>query len=283
MFWLCRRVDGQLSGEAAVGYEAQIATADAWLAAEDPDEAVVVAREAVREADASGPGAVARALRALGQALVRSGEPDAGEEALREAIRLADPADHATAADAWHHLGLARQAREDLTEAERCLRQALHCREAALGPDHPWLARAWGELARVAFQRGGRGAGVASLLLKAQGILDRALTRPGGPVEPVALRFDAYTVASNLTMVRLQDARWDEALVALESALAHLEAFVALGGAPPDGVRGRLDAYLDALDDASPPRVDQLRMRLARTVADDLSLDASEDLSLELS
>ena len=264
-----------------MGYEAQIAVADAWLAAQDPDEAVAVARDAVREADAAGPSAVARALRVLGQALVLSGEPDDGEAALREAIRLADPADHATAADAWHHLGLARQAREDWTEAERCLRQALHCREAALGSDHPWLARAWGELARVAFQRGARGAGVASLLLKAQGILDRALARSGGPVEPVALRFDAYTVASNLTMVRLQDARWDEALVALESALTHLEAFVALGGALPDGVRGRLDAYLDALDDASPPQVLRLRLWLARTVPEDLSLDASEDRSLD--
>lgn len=248
----------------------------------DPDEAVDLAMEAVMLAADVGPGALARALVTLGYARILSGELDGGREDLREAIAVAPPDDHATLADAWHHLGAALQHADDLKEAETALRQALHHREAAWGADHPHLAKGWGDLARIAFQRGGRGAGVSSLLLRGQGILERAIASPPAGHDVAELRFDACTIASNLVLVRMEDGRWDEALRSARAAVEHLEAFAALGRDLPGGVSERLDGYLAAIEaEATEDEgADALRARIRRIAPPELEVETVDDLDL---
>lgn len=264
-----------------MSWEALVDRAVALAGAGDPDGAVDVAVEAVMEAGELGGGPLARALVTLGFVRVLAGDLREGRDALREAVAVADADDHATLADAWHHLGTALQHSDDLQEAERAVRQALYHREMALGADHPWLAKSWGDLARIAFQRGGRGANVTSLLLRGQGILDRAIAAgPAGGHDLAELRYDAFTIASNLVLVRIEDARWDEAIRAARSAVEHLEAFARLGREVPPDVAGRLDGYFTTLEDAGERGARDLRERVRRLAPLELALDTEDDVEL---
>jgi tetratricopeptide (TPR) repeat protein len=253
----------------------------ALVEAGDPDAAVDVARAAVETASVAhgeGSAEATSALIALGHAFTCAGELKHAAVVLEESVRATT--DDAALGDAWNALGLVRQAEDDLLEAERCLRHALEHRERAWGADHPFLAKSWGDLARVTFDRGGRGASVAALLLKAQGILDRALARPASEGERRELRWDSWTVGSNLTLVRLVDGRWDETIRALRNSVAHLEAFVAVGGVLPEGIRDRTDPWLETLEEAGERGVRELRERLDRLTSPELTVDSHDDIDL---
>ncbi len=239
----------------------------ALIEAGDPDEAVDVARAAV-EAAAIACGEdrreTAEALVALGHALTFAAELELAAGVLNEAIHRLGPDDHGVLAEALTALGLVHQAEDDLVEAERCLRTAIAHQEQAAGREHPLLARSWTDLARLTFQAGGRGEPVDALLRKAQEIIEAALSRASSEAERLDLRWDAWTVAGDLVAVRLVEERAEEAAVALRSALAHLEAFVATGGGLPEGIRDRSDPWLDALDEAGARGVGVLRARVER-------------------
>ncbi len=262
-----------------MSWERLVDRAVALAEAGDPDAAVDAATDAVMGALDLGPGPLARCLVTLGYARILAGELADGRDSLREAIAVAAPDDHPTLADAWHHLGTALQHDDDLKAAEQALRQALHHRETAWGADHPYLAKGWGDLARIAFQRGGRGAGVSSLLLRGQGILERALASPPPGHDVAELRYDAGTIATNLLLVRMEDGRWDEALRSARAAVEHFDAFVALGRDLPPGVRERLIGYLAALEAEGERGARELADRVDRLAPLDVETEDDLDLS----
>ncbi len=261
-------------------WERLVDRAVALAEAGDPDAAVDQATDAVMLALGLGPGPLARCLVTLGYARILAGELADGRDSLREAIAVAAPDDHPTLADAWHHLGSALQHDGDLKAAEVALRQSLQHRETAWGADHPYLAKGWGDLARIAFQRGARGAGVSSLLLRGQGILERAIAAPAPGHDVAELRYDASTIATNLLLVRMEDGRWDEALRSARAAVEHLDAFVALGREVPDAARERLIGYLAALEAEGERGARELTERVRRLVPLELEIETVDDLDL---
>ena len=106
------------------------------------------------------------------------------------------------------------------------------------------------------------------------------MVAPSASFDLGELRYDAYTIASNLILVRIEDARWDEAIRAARAAVDHLEAYVGLGREVPDGVANRLEGYFTLLEAAGERGARDLRTRLERLVPSELVPDTDDDIDL---
>jgi tetratricopeptide (TPR) repeat protein len=154
-----------------------------------------------------------------------SGDLEFAIESAEEAVALgADHGDRQILAESHHMLGVALHRAGDHEAAEREYESARALREEIHGPEHPSLAKSWGDLARLAADRGD-GALAVDRTARGTAILAAFIESAEPGDERTEALADAMILGTNETLLRRRGGEFAAALAAAARAVRSYELF----------------------------------------------------------
>ncbi len=173
----------------------------------------------------------AKAHGVWGRTLAFEGEVEEGLEHLERALEHLDDIPEDARAELLHTHGVVLHQAERFDEAEQAYRQAQDLRAQLDGRDHPVLAKGYGDLARLAADRGDGPERAAELTAKGLAVLERYLARDDVERDDTwrEAEMDACILQVNIGHSRAQDEDLAGAIEAVDNAADRIRSAIGHG------------------------------------------------------
>ncbi len=173
----------------------------------------------------------AQARSAMGRTLALVGELEDAVAHLNQAVELSAEAPADIRAEIMHTLGVVLHEAKQWDKAEAAYRSGQTLRVNAYGPDHPSLAKSYGDLSRLASHRGDSPHNVSEPIAQGIALLERYIAQSDVTHDETWLEawMDLCILSSNLVFTRMEEQRLEEAIAALSVTAERIRKAVPLG------------------------------------------------------